>query len=170
MKFTIRRGFLIPLTILVIEVLILLGSCIILHQPLGKTIILGVMIVPILILLIECLFRQTIIDDNSITSRKFLRSKQLPFSEITAMETILIKKRAFITLSAGDDFLILSNAYADFPALATELSKHIPNEVISPETMEMIQNPPSKSTDIISCWLGVIFLAFILYSQLQMMM
>jgi hypothetical protein len=37
---------------------------------------------------------------------------------------------------------------------------------VSEETKAMAAAPPVKSTDVISCWLGVALLALILYIQL----
>ncbi len=169
MSFRIRKGFLIPLALLTLEIAALMASCIILKQPPAKVIILGVMSLPVLILLVECAFRQTVIDDEAITARKFLRRKRLRFADITAVDTLQIKKRAFITLAADDNFLILSNAYADFPQMLNEVIARCPAEAITEETVALAQNPPTKSTDILSCWLAVILLGFILYSQIHMM-
>ena len=75
----------------------------------------------------------------------------------------MVRKRVFLTLSADDDFVIISNAYADFPGLVAVLLQRIPETVVSDETRKMAEAPPVKSTDILSCWLAVVLVAFILY-------
>ncbi len=168
MSFRIRKAFLIPLGLLVIEIITLLISCIMFDQPIGKAIILGVIILPVIILFIECVFRNTIIGDDHIWMRKLLRSKQMNYAEITAVETILVKKRAFITLCTPDEFLIFSNAYSNFPDMVRLLLDKVPAAVVTEETAAMAQNPPTKSTDILSCWMAVVLMGFILYAQLKM--
>lgn len=164
--FAIRKAFLIPLGILLLQCLALVVLCVVNGEPKGKIIILGVIILPIAILFLESAFRRVLFDDRGLTVFKLLRNKEFRFSEITAVETIQVRKRAFLTLSAGDDFLIISNAYASFPALVATLLAKVPQGAVSEETKAMAAAPPVKSTDVISCWLGVALLALILYIQL----
>jgi hypothetical protein len=168
MTFRIRKAFLFPLGILALEIVALLISCIVLKEPLAKILILGFMIFPVIVLFVECLFRRTTINEEQIETRKFLRRKILKMADISSVETILVKKRAFITLCAGDDFLIVSNAYSKFPLLVSRLLSFVPSESISQETADMAKEPPRKSTDIISCWLAAALMGFILYAQLRM--
>lgn len=168
MTFRIRKSFLFPLGLLVVEIIALLISCIQLGQPVAKIVILAVLILPVIVLFIECLFRRTTITSDTICTRKFLRSKIIKLAEVTAAETIQVKKRVFVTLCAGDDFLIFSNAYSRFPAMVKQLLSHLPATAISEETATMAAQPPLKTTDIFSCWLAVAFMGFILYAQLRM--
>lgn len=164
--FAIRRTFLFPLGILLLLCLALLAACIAQGEPRGKVVILGLIIVPVLVLFIESAWRRAVVGEDEITVRKLLREKTLRLPEVTAVDTVQVRRRAFLTLSAGDHFLILSNAYADFPGLVAILLARVPAEAVSDETRGMASAPPAKSTDIVSCWLAVALLAFILYSQL----
>lgn len=165
-NFVIRRTFLLPLGLLLILCLGLFGVCVVQHQPLAKTILLGLIIFPVAILFVECRFRRAEIDSEGITVHKFLRRSRFIFLQITELETVIVRKRAFLTLCAGDDFIILSNAYGDFPGLVRVLLERVPESAISEETRRMAEEPPVKSSDIVSCWLAVALLLFILYTQL----
>lgn len=164
--YVIRRGFLLPLGLLLFQSLALFVICLIKGEPTAKVVILGAMIIPIAGLFVESAWRRVVVEEGGVTIFKVLRKKTLLFSDLTAVETVQVRKRAFLTLSTEEDFLILSNAYASFPALVHDLLKRSPAAVISPETRHMAQNPPVKSSDIVSCWVGVLLLALILYSQL----
>ena len=164
--FSIRKSFLIPLGLLLAQCAILFFLTLVQGQPVAKTIILGFIILPVAVLFMESFSRRAVVNDEKVTVFKFLRRKILKFSEITSVETVMVRKRAFLTLCAGDDFLILSNAYADFPAMVDALLSRVPPDAVSEETRVMATAPPAKSTDVVSCWLGVLLLAFILYIQL----
>lgn len=164
--FSIRKSFLIPLGLLLAQCAALFALCVAQEQPTAKIAILGFIIFPVAVLFVESAFRRTEVGAEEVTIFKFLRRKSLKLAEVTAAETIMVRKRVFLTLCAGEEFLILSNAYADFPALVTALLSRVPAEAVSEETRKMAEAPPSKSTDIVSCWLGVALLAFILYIQL----
>ncbi|BCR06667.1 hypothetical protein DESUT3_37360 [Desulfuromonas versatilis] len=164
--FSIRKAFLVPLGLLVLLCCILLVVVLMVGQPVAKAFILGALILPITGLFVESAFRKAVIDEQGITVYKFLRSKSLKFAELTAVETVQVRKRAFLTLCAEDEFLILSNAYGDFPELVRVLLSRVPEGTVSEETRQMAASPPVKSSDVISCWLAVALLAFILYIQL----
>lgn len=164
--FTIRKTFLLPLGLLLALNVALFVVCLAQGESRAKVGLLGLIIVPVGILFVESAFRRTVIDGEGITVRKFMRQRMLRFAELTALDTVMVRKRVFLTLSAGDDFLILSNAYADFPGLVQALLARVPASAVSEETRTMAAAPPLKSTDIVSCWMAVLLLAFILYSQL----
>ena len=165
-RFSIRKAFLFPLGLLLFLSLTLLAVCVIQGQPRAKILILGFMLLPITALFIESAFRRTVIDDREVTVFKFLRRKSLRFADVTSLETVQVRKRAFLTLSAGDDFQIFSNAYDSFPTLVEVLLARVPPHAVSEETRAMAESPPVKSADIVSCWLGVVLLSLILYIQL----
>ena len=164
--FAIRRAFLIPLGILLALCLTLFAVTLAQGEPTGKVVILGFIILPVAGLFIESAFRRTRIDADRVTILKFLRQRTLLFADITAVETVQVRKRAFLTLCAEDDFLILSNAYGDFPRMTEMILERVPPAAISDETRQMAAAPPRKSTDIFSCWLAVLLLSLILYIQL----
>lgn len=166
-EFVIRRSFLLPLGLLVILIVALLAVCLVQGQPAGKVIILGCLLVPVLGVFVESSFRRVILLEDRVTIKKFLREKTLFFSEITALDLVIVKKRAFLTLSTEEDFLILSNAYRNFPALVAGVTGQVPEGTMTEETRENCRNVPVKTSDIVSCWLAVGLVLFILYLQLS---
>ncbi|MEJ2200868.1 MAG: hypothetical protein P8X63_07615 [Desulfuromonadaceae bacterium] len=165
LTFVIRRTFLVPLGLLLLLSLALLVTSLVQGQPIAKAIIFTFMILPIIGFFIESVCRRAVIDDEGITVFKCLRQKHLSFAAMTALETVMVRKRVFLTLCVHDEFLILSNAYAEFPKLVRTLLDRVPAGSISPETQAMAKDPPVKTTDIVTCWLAVLLLAFILYIQ-----
>lgn len=165
-SFRIRRSFLLPLGLLLLLAGALFVVCLVQGEPIAKALILGFIMLPVVVLFVESVFRRTVLTGEGVVVFKLLRKKELKFAEMTAVETVQVRKRVFLTLCAGDDFLIISNAYGSFPALVQSLLARVPAAAISEETRRMAAAPPVKSTDVISCWLAVALLAFILYIQL----
>lgn len=163
--FVIRRTFLLPLGLLLLLTIALLVTCLIQGQPVAKAVILVFIILPVAGFFVESVFRRVAVDEEGATVYKLLRKKHLSFVALTSVETVMVRKRVFLTLCADDDFVIISNAYADFPGLVAALLQRISETVVSDETRKMAEAPPIKSTDIISCWLATALVAFILYIQ-----
>jgi hypothetical protein len=164
--FVIRRAFLLPLGLLLLLSVILLAVCIGQGEPTARVLILGCVILPVAALFVESAWRRAVVGDGELTVFKPMRRATLKFADVSAVETVAVRKRVFLTLCAGDDFLILSNAYADFPGLVRTLLARVPAEAVSPETAAMAEAPPVKQGDIFACWLAVGLMALILWAQL----
>jgi len=164
-NFVIRRSFLFPLGLLLLFSLLLFVVVVAQGQPKAKAIILAALILPVAFLFTESLLRRVQIDDMSITVFKPLRKKSLLFADFTAIDTVQVRKRVFLTLSTEEEFIILSNAYAEFPQLVKELLLKVAPTVVSDETRVMAADVPTKSADIISCWAAALLMALILSLQ-----
>jgi hypothetical protein len=164
--YSIRRSFLFPLGLLLLLTGALFVVSLLRGEPTAKLLILGFFMLPITVLFVESVFRRTMLTEDRVIADKLLRKKEMKYSEMTAVETVSVRKRVFLTLCAGDDFLIISNAYANFPGLVQSLLARVPATAISEETRQMAAAPPVKSTDVVSCWLAVALLAFLIYIQL----
>jgi hypothetical protein len=165
--YSIRKSFLVPLGLVVLLSFLLLASALFLDLPLAKIVILGAFLIPVCLLFVESSLRRVKVDDSCIRVHKLFRNKQLDYADLTAVDTIQVRKRAFISLSSENDFLILSNSYDHFGQMLKQLVQKVPSSVISEETREMAENPPSKCSDVFSAWLAVAVLALIIYVQLR---
>ena len=163
--FVIRKSFLVPLGILLAQTLTLFGVGTTHGEPRGKMIILGLIILPVAVVFIESLFRKVSIDPDRIAVDKFFRRRSISFTDVTGVETVQVRKRVFLTIWAEERFILLSNAYADFPRLMRSLISRVPPEALSEDTRATAANPPVKTTDVISCWLAVALMTMILYIQ-----
>ena len=164
-SYTIRQSFLLPLGLLLLLALLLFAVVLAQGQSVGKAIVLGALILPVCGLFVESFFRRAGVAEDAISVFKPFRQKSIAYADVTSVETIQVKKRAFLTLCSEEDFLILSNAYAGFPELVRDLLERVPPGSITEETAKMAEAPPVKSSDIISCWFAVILMAIILVLQ-----
>ena len=165
--YTIRKTFLIPLGLAVLLSFILLASALFLQLPTAKTIILAAFLLPVCVIFVESSLRKVSVADDAIQVNKLFRSKYLSYAELTAIDTIQVRKRVFVSLSSEEDFVILSNSYDQFGRLLNQLLSKVPETVISDETRQLAENPPKKCSDIFSAWLAVAVLALIIYVQLR---
>lgn len=165
-SYVIRRTFLLPLGLLLLASLALFVLCLVQGEVLAKIVMLGILLLPLTILFVECAVRRVEIGAETLSARRLLRVKTLRFADITAVDTVEVRRRVFLTLSAGDDFLILSNAYARFPELASALLARVPNQIVSEETRTMAAAPPAKNGDIVSCWIATAVMIGIIVIQL----
>lgn len=166
--FVIRRAFVVPMGLVVALTISLLIVCIVQGQPMAKIIILAFLILPQAILFAECAFRRLVVEPDRITAVRPFRQRVVCFADVTSLETVQVRSRVFLTLAAGDDvFLIISNAYADFPALVECLVAAVPEATATEETQQMAQKPPVRQADIFTAWFAVIALCYVLLAQFK---
>ena len=163
--YRIRSSFLFPLGLVVALCLVLIGIVIIQHQPPVKILVVGCALLPLGYLLVECGARRIEIDADALRMIRFGRVRTFTWSEITAVETVRVRQRAFLTINAGDEFLIIANMYAGFDRLLSSVLERVSATAISEETRTLAQAPPVKHSDIVILWGLVMMMAYLIYAQ-----
>lgn len=164
--FVIRRSVVIPLGLLFMLTLALLIVCLVQGQAVVKIVILAVLLLPLAALFLESTRRRVEVGADGVKAFRAFQERQMAFSRVTALETVKVRNRIFLTLSAGEDeYLIISNSYADFPALVRRLVAAVPPTAVTEETRQLVDGPPVRHADMISIWLAVIALIYILIAQ-----
>ena len=166
--FVIRRAFVVPVGLLAALMVALLVVCILQGQPVAKTILLVFFILPIMMMFVESAFRRLVVARDEITAFRPFRQRQIRFADVTSLETVRVRNRVFMTLSAGDDdFLIISTAYGNFPTLVDLLIAKVPEGTVTEETRELAIKPISRQADIFTAWFAVIALVYVLAAQFK---
>jgi len=137
-------------------------------QPVAKVVFLLVFALPVTVLLVESVCRRLVIDATGVTAIRLFRSRRIDFARVTALEAVRVRSRVFLTLAAGDDeFLIISNGYADFPALVRTLVARLPEAVVTEEARQLASSPPVRHADIAMVWFAVVALVYVLIVQFR---
>jgi hypothetical protein len=135
-------------------------------QPVAKVILLLVFVQPVAVLFVASVLRHLEIDAAGVTAVRLLRRKRIEFARVTALEAVQVRSRVFLTLAAGDDeFLIISNGYADFPGLVHTLVEKLPEAVVTEEARQLAGAPRVRHADIAMVWFAVVALVYILVAQ-----
>jgi uncharacterized membrane protein len=163
--YRIRRSFVLPLSLVVVLCLILVAIVIIQEQPSAKLLVVGCALLPLGYLLFECVVRRIEIDSEGLRMIRLGRVRAFTWAEITAVETVRVRQRAFLTINAGEDFLIIANMYAGFDRLLTSVLERTPTAAISEETRMLAQAPPVKHSDIVILWGLAIMMAYLIFAQ-----
>lgn len=163
--YRIRNSFLLPLGLVIVLSLALTAIVIIQEQPAVKLLVVGCALLPLGYLFFECSVRRIEIDDAGLRMIRLGRVRAFTWNEITAVETVRVRQRAFVTINAGDDFLIIANMYAGFDRLLNSVLGQVPPATISAETHALAQAPPVKHSDIIILWGLAMMMAYLIYAQ-----
>jgi len=167
-RYVIRRALVVPLGLLLLLLAALAVVSLLHGQPVAKVVFLLVFALPVTGLLAECVFRRLDIDAAGVTAIRLFRSRRIEFARVTALEAVRVRSRVFLTLAAGDDeFLIISNGYADFPALVRTLMARLPAAVVTEEARLLAGSPPVRHADVAMIWFAVVALVYVLIAQFR---
>ena len=167
-RFVIRRAFVASLGLVLVLMVALMAVSIQQGQPLAKVLFLLVFAVPVAVLFVESACRWLEVDAAGVTARRLLRSRRIDFAEVTALETVRVRSRVFLTLVAGnEEYLIVSNGYADFPGLVRLLVTVLPETVVTDETRQLAKAPPQRYADVAMAWFAIIALVYVLVAQFR---
>ena len=166
--YVIRRSFVLPMGLTIALTLALMVVCILQGQAIAKVVILGVLLLPMVALFLESAFRRLVVTDQGVTAYRLFRQRDVLFSDVTSLESVQVRSRVFLTLSMGpDDFLIISNSYANFPELVNRLVAAVPKGAVTEEVEQLVQKPPRKQADVFTAWFAVIALVYVLIAQFR---
>ena len=167
-RFVIRRAFVVPLGLVLVLMVALMAVSIQHGQPLAKVLFLLVFAVPVTVVFVESAFRRLEVDAAGVTARRLLRSRRIDFAEVTALESVRVRSRVFLTLVAGDDeYLIISNGYANFPGLIRLLIAALPETVVTDEARQLAAAPPQRYADVAMVWFAVVAMVYVLVAQFR---
>jgi hypothetical protein len=167
-RYVIRRAFVVPLGLLLLLMGTLMVVSLVHGQPVAKVVFLLVFALPITALFVASAFRRLEVDASGVTAIRLFRSRRIEFARVTVLETVQVRSRVFLTLAAGDDdFLIISNGYADFSGLVRTLVAALPDSAVTDETRQLAAAPPVRHADIAMVWFAVAALVYVLIAQFR---
>lgn len=163
--YRIRPSFLLPLGLVVLLCLVLAAIVIIQQQPPVKLLVVGCALLPLGYLFFECVVRRIEIDSAGLRMIRLGRVRAFTWGEITSVETVRVRQRAFLTINAGEEFLIIANMYAGFDRLLRTVLERVPTAAISEETHLLAKAPPVKHSDIVILWGLALMMIYLIFAQ-----
>jgi hypothetical protein len=153
--FRIRRELLIPFGICVAGLMLLLVLALFGKGSGLERVVLVVLTAFALAFLLLARDRWIAFEDEKIIIRKFFRIKELRGNDINDVGCVILRKRVYLLLTTTKGFFILSNAYADFPALVQNITRFVDPERIEPEVRTLTEKTIGRWADVISMWIAV---------------
>jgi hypothetical protein len=156
------------MALVIVLTVVLLVVCLVQGQAMAKLIILAGLVIPLVVLFVETAFRRVVLDQEGVTAFRPFRQRRVSFSDVTELDSVRVRSRVFMTLSAGpDNFLIISNSYQDFPALVEGLVAAVPEGCVTEETLQLAKQPPLRHADVFTVWFAVVALVYVLIAQFR---
>lgn len=164
--YRIRKAFLLPLIIDTALLLLLIVISLLTPGHPAERIVFLILFLPLAYLLLEMLSRSTVIRPEGIEMKKLLRRKNLSWGDITSVDTVVLGKKAYVTLSTKKGFYALSNAHERFPDLIRDIVERTEKEKIEKRVFDLIEQDIRRRSDIFGAWIAAVLLGMVLYIRI----
>jgi len=165
-NYKIRKSFLMPFTLDVVLLFVLIVISLFTDSHPSERIILVLFFIPLLFFLIEGSMREISIGDKSLTIKKFFKKKIIGWGDITNLDTVILRKKAYLAVTTTKGFYVISNSYEKFSSLVDGIVGHLDSEKIEERVRDIITHPVNKRSDIVGAWIIVFLIAAILYAKI----
>ena len=164
--YTIRRAFLIPFTLVVFLLFFLLLISMFFRGTLAEAIFLAVIFLISFLIFLEAKSRMVNVGDQGIRLKKFMRIKEVSWEDISYVGALTIRSKVYLLLTTVKGFLILSNAYEEFPGLVRDIVQHVSAERVEQEVRAQMERPVTNWGNVIAAWIATAVIAGIISAKL----
>ncbi|MDD5168205.1 MAG: hypothetical protein PHN75_05265 [Syntrophales bacterium] len=166
--YRIRKSFLIPIAVDAALLTVLLVLSYVIKGSVTEKTVLTVLLLTALFVTVEAFKRMVAIGEEGLMVRKFFRTKELLWREITHIGCLIVRRRVYILLTTTRGFFIISNAYDKFSQMVGDLIGHIPPDGIEveDEARAQIDNPVRNVSDLIAAWVAAAALSGMIFLKL----
>ncbi len=134
-------------------------------QPVER-IVLTVVFIPLCLVFIELLMRQIETCESGIKIKRFIKKKELLWSDITELGSVILRNKVYIVLTTKKGFYVISNSYEDFTSLMKYIIDHLDKDKIEEGVSNLVLYPVRKVADIVSAWIAAVILLIIVFTKL----
>jgi hypothetical protein len=160
--FRIKRSFLVPfITMVVLLCLLFLFS--LFRGQIVEKIVLAVFFTGTLLVGIEATKREIIVTKDGLKIKKFFRTKDFVWPEITHLGIVDLRKKTYFLLTTTKGFYFFSNLFENHALLIRSIMDKLENEKVEIEVRNYLDHPSEQLSLIVICWVIVlIIIAFII--------
>lgn len=163
--FKIRRSFLLPF----LAIILLLYILFLLSLFKGETwekIILAVSFVSTLLVGIEATEREIITTKESLKIKKFFRTKEFTWPEITHLAIVNLRNKVYFLLTTTKGFNFFSNLLENHALLIRVLVDKLGEEKVEAEVRNYLDHPVERRSLIVTCWFAALIIIALIILKL----
>jgi len=162
--YKIKKTFRFPF----VAVTVLLFALFVTGMAMGELwerILTGVLFIIALVVAVEVSEREFRTSENGLQIRKFFRTKNFAWAEITHLGTVLLRNKAYFLLTTSKGFYIFSNLLQDHTLLLKFLAEKLGGEKVEAEVKSYIEAPRERTSLIVLTWVSLVILVALLLTR-----
>ena len=164
--YTTRREFLYPFSLVSFFLFVLLIISLFDRSFQPEIVILTIIFVPTVYFLLQAVRRRTTVGPDGVTVRKLFREKHLLWREITNIDILAVRKKAYLLLTTTKGFYVLANSHGNFSSLVRDIVGHVDHEKVEEGVRDLIEHPVVRISDVASSWIASLILLGVIILKL----
>ena len=134
-------------------------------QPWEK-ILLAVLSIITLAIVVEASEREFALSENGLRIRKFFRTKNFTWLEITHLGIVIMRNKAYFLLTTTKGFYLFSNLLQDHTLLIRNLADKLGDEKVEAEVRNYLDAPIERTSLIVLTWIALVMIVAIILTKL----
>lgn len=163
--FKIKKTFRVPFIIAVAFLFVLLALSLFNGQPWEQILIAAICLVT-LVIAIEACERKFAVSENGLRIKKFFRTKDLTWADITHLGVVIMRNKAYFLLTTTKGFYLFSNLLQNHTLLISHLAGKLSDEKVEAEVKSYLENPIERTSLVVLTWVALIIIVAIILTKL----
>jgi len=163
--YKIKKTFITPFLIAVALLLVLLIMSLI-NGAVWEKILVAVLFVLSLVVAVESYERKFAFSEEGLTMRKFFRTKNFTWAEITHLGVVVLRNKAYFLLTTTKGFHILSNMLQNHTQLVRSVADKLGEEKVEPDIRSYLDNPIERMSTVVLMWVVLVILVAIIINKI----
>ncbi len=162
--FKIKKAFRVPFIIAVALLFVLLALSLFRDQSWEQILIAALCLVTLLIA-IEIFEREFAVSENGLRIKKFFRTKDFTWTEITHLGVVIMRNKAYFLLTTTKGFYVFSNLLQNHTLLIRHLADKLGEEKVEVEVKSYLENPVERTSLVVLTWIALIIIVVIILTK-----
>ncbi len=163
--YKIKKGFRFPFMMVVVLLFVLLVLSLFGGES-WEMILLTALFVTTSVIAIETSEREFAVSENGLRIRKFFRTKNFTWAEITHLGIVIMRNKAYFLLTTTKGFYVFSNLLQDHSLLIRGLMAKLADEKVEAEVKNYLEAPIERTSLIVLTWIALMIMAAIILTKL----
>lgn len=163
--YKIKKAFVVPFMIAVALLFVLLIVSLI-DGPNWERLLLAVLFVAMLAVAAESREREFTVSETGLSIRKFFRTKNFTWAEITHLGVVVMRNKAYFLLTTTRGFYMFSNLLDDHSRLVRFIAEKLGDEKVEPEIKTYLEHSIERKSLMVLSWVVVMILVAIIATKL----
>jgi len=118
------------------------------------------------VIAIETSEREFAVSEDGLRIRKFFRTKNFTWAEITHLGIVIMRSKAYFLLTTTKGFYVFSNLLQDHSLLIRGLMAKLADEKVEAEVKNYLEAPIERTSLIVLTWIALMIMAAIILTKL----
>ena len=165
-EYRIRRALLVVWGLDTLLLFCLMMIALLTRGAATERLIFTLFFLPAFVFFLECLYRRVAVAEEGLVIRKWGRTKAFPWSDITRVDCLTVRRKVYLLLTTLGGLFVVSNAFEGFTRLVEQIASRVPAERIEKDVLPQAAAAGTGSAVLIPAWIAAVLVTAMIAMKL----